>query len=123
MMRTEKQDTVDTPESHPSKDRYLPAWINKKILIPLLIIVIAAVFLSIFAWSEQAPQLANFAGEQGSRLADTEFVLADIENTPIPDEILENREQTNGIVLASIILVLIVVGGTLGVITQRENGN
>lgn len=40
--------------------------------------------------------------------------------TPIPPEMIEYREQTNGIVLGSVIMVLIVVGGTLSVI-QRKN--
>jgi hypothetical protein len=41
-------------------------------------------------------------------------------SSPNPNEILSNREQTNGIVAGGIILVLIIVGGTLSVIRQKK---
>jgi hypothetical protein len=41
-------------------------------------------------------------------------------SSPDPNEILRNREQTNGIVAGGIILVLIIVGGTLSVIRQKK---
>lgn len=44
--------------------------------------------------------------------------------TPIPEELIANREQTFGIVFGAVILVLIVVIGTLtGIAAQRQNPN
>ena len=40
--------------------------------------------------------------------------------TPLPAELLENRDQTNGIILGSAILVLIIIGGTLSVLLRRR---
>jgi len=39
--------------------------------------------------------------------------------TPIPEELLANREQTTGIVLGGVVLVLIIVGGTARAITRN----
>ena len=41
--------------------------------------------------------------------------------TPIPSEYLENTDQTSGIICGSVVMVLIIVGGTLGVL-RRRNG-
>lgn len=43
--------------------------------------------------------------------------------TPLLPEFLENTTQTNGIILGSAILVLIVIGGTLSVILRRRHDN
>jgi len=40
--------------------------------------------------------------------------------TPLPAQLLENRDQTNGIILGSAILVLIIIGGTLSVLLRRR---
>ena len=53
------------------------------------------------------------------------------ETTPLPGEVLPpgavlavddsaNSEQTNGVIVGGIILVLVVVGGTLGVIRRKD---
>lgn len=42
-------------------------------------------------------------------------------NTPFPKEILENYEQTNGVVFGGVILVLIIIGGTLSVISRKPD--
>lgn len=42
--------------------------------------------------------------------------------TPIPEELIANREQTFGIVFGAVVLVLIVIIGTLsGIAAQRQN--
>ncbi len=41
--------------------------------------------------------------------------------TPIPAEYLENNDQTSGIICGSVVIVLIIVGGTLGIL-RRRNG-
>lgn len=45
---------------------------------------------------------------------------AEPQHTPIPVEYLSNNTQTDGIVFGSILLVLIVVGGTLSVMWRRD---
>ncbi|MCE1253835.1 MAG: hypothetical protein LWX83_09830 [Anaerolineae bacterium] len=40
--------------------------------------------------------------------------------TTLPTDITEYREQTNGIVLGSVIMVIIVIGGTLSVIQRKS---
>lgn len=47
------------------------------------------------------------------------FRLPDV-RTPLPPEMVANREQTNGVLFGGIALVLIVIGGTLGVIRQNQ---
>lgn len=41
--------------------------------------------------------------------------------TPIPEEYLSNNTQTNGIVLGSVVLVLIVIGGTLSIMLRKPD--
>lgn len=44
--------------------------------------------------------------------------------TPIPAELIANREQTFGIIFGAVVLVLIVIIGTLtGISAQRQNPN
>ena len=40
--------------------------------------------------------------------------------TPTPKPFEENPEQTNGIVLGGVLLVLIIVGGTVSIIRRKE---
>ncbi len=40
--------------------------------------------------------------------------------TPFPPELVANREQTNGIILGTVVLVLIIVVGTLASIRSRS---
>ena len=44
----------------------------------------------------------------------------EITENAYPPELIENQEQTNGIVLAGILLVLIIVGGTAGYIRRKN---
>jgi hypothetical protein len=44
-------------------------------------------------------------------------------STPIPAEYLETADQTNGIVCGSVVLVMIIVGGTLGVLRRKNSKN
>ena len=40
--------------------------------------------------------------------------------TPFPPELVANREQTNGIILGTVVLVLIIIGGPLAGIRTRS---
>jgi hypothetical protein len=40
--------------------------------------------------------------------------------TPIPQEWKDNKDQTNGVVLGGVVLVMIIVGGTLSAIFRKD---
>ena len=94
-----------------------PLWIkNWRKYIVVVCILISFVLL---AYQEPMPP------SEGSRQEITEtpssevlFRLPDV-RTPVPPEMLANSEQTNGLIIGGVILVLIVVGGTLGVIRRK----
>jgi hypothetical protein len=43
-----------------------------------------------------------------------------LNRTPFPIEILDYPEQTNGIVLGSVVILLIIIGGTLSVMQRKD---
>jgi hypothetical protein len=96
-----------------------PGWLNPPLLAVLVILFL---FSSMMAWtlppSEQRQQEASPTVEA---TAIPEEVVIDSEptRTPIPQEWVENVEQTNGVVFGGVILVLIIVGGTLHAIQQK----
>lgn len=53
--------------------------------------------------------------------ARTETVEPTPSQTPLPPELVANREQTNGVILGTIFLLLIVIIGTLSGIRQLSN--
>lgn len=69
--------------------------------------------------------LANSVSAQATLATPTAGAQPDVEDeslaTPIPEEYLSNNTQTNGIVLGSVVLVLIVIGGTLSVMLRRPD--
>ena len=87
-----------------------------------LLLAVTILFLVLMVASSRPPQ--QFAGNaiaQASLTATPQPAQTTVfSNTPIPQEFLANATQTNGIVLGSVILILIVVIGTLGVML-REN--
>lgn len=87
-----------------------------------LLLAVTILFLVLMVASSQPPQ--QFSGDavaQADLTATPQPAQTTVfSNTPIPQEYLTNATQTNGIVLGSVILILIVVIGTLGVML-REN--
>jgi hypothetical protein len=79
-----------------------------------ILLLIAILALIIFAW----PEPASGAFLPQSAIA-TEVVKPTVTPTPIPIEYLESAEQTSGIICGSVVLVLIIVGGTLGVLRRK----
>lgn len=80
----------------------------------LIFLLIAILALIIFAWPEPA------SGAYSQKLAvAVEVVKPTLTPTPIPLEYLESPEQTSGIICGSVVLVLIIVGGTLGVLRRK----
>lgn len=95
-----------------------PAWFSSPTLALLLVVII---FATMIAWREPLSGLSLAAPTLEEEIFETtaspEFELK--EPTPIPQEWEDNFEQTNGIIMGSVILVLIVVGGTLSAIRRR----
>jgi hypothetical protein len=100
----------------------LPEWVDLKVVAILLLI---GIFLTAMSWSNPMPE-----PRQGAGMAVAETVGpatgqptaqpgATRSPTPIPQEWVTNREMASGIVLGAVVLVLIIVGGTLGAIRRR----
>lgn len=105
-------------------------WLNGPI-VWLLIVMIA--FSSAMAMGEPAllqqvvtPQPSETAANSPARSVTPEGQTTPVPGepaiTPLPDELIANREQTFGIILGTIMLVMIVIIGTLsGIAAQRKN--
>lgn len=89
-------------------------------------------FLTAVAFSQPMPSRQN--GEMLTPTGETPLPTAQTltgeslttrpSATPIPEELIANREQTFGIVFGAVVLVLIVVVGTMtGIAAQRQNPN
>ena len=80
------------------------------------LLLVIALFISLWWWSEPLPFSVK---AQGTPTPDPVQLTAPLA-TPLPEEWLENRDQTNGIVFGSIILILIVLISTTSVIRTRN---
>jgi hypothetical protein len=80
-----------------------------------ILLLIAILALIIFAWPE--PASGAFLSQPAVA---TEVVKPTVTPTPIPQEYLESADQTSGIICGSVVLVLIIVGGTLGVLRRKN---
>ena len=93
-----------------------PDWLDWKIVIIVIIVLSGVVWFTTRGpriEPETQTQIVIDATSGQPIVADTP--------TPIPEELLANREQTIGIVLGGVVLVLIIVGGTTAVITRNGN--
>jgi hypothetical protein len=77
-----------------------------------IILLIVLLLLIVFAWPDPA---------SGAFMAQVATPQPTPTPTLIPIEYLESTDQTNGIILGSVLLVLIIVGGTLGIL-RKKNG-
>jgi hypothetical protein len=86
------------------------SWINTQVVI---VLVLSAIFIAALAWS--TPSTANSAGIRFTTASVTQTLNPSIEptKTPFPPEYYSNSQQTVGITLAGVILVLIVVIGVI----------
>ncbi|MEA4906507.1 MAG: hypothetical protein VB089_02740 [Anaerolineaceae bacterium] len=94
-----------------------PAWFDRRVACLLLVLL----FMTL-AWNggPAMPQQAVLLNRQATATLEPEVVASeDSQKTPYPQEWLDNREQTNGIVFGGVMLVLIIVGGTLHAIRKR----
>jgi hypothetical protein len=90
----------------------------QKLSLPLLIFLIFLLLVIIFAWPDPASGHDPFQAVIPSPTG----TVRPGAPTPIPAEYLETADQTTGIIFGSSILVLIIVGGTVGVL-RRKNGD
>ncbi len=79
-----------------------------------IILLVVVFLLIILAWP-------NPASGAALHLAATPSPVVTLTPTKIPAEYLSTPDQTSGIICGSAVLVLIIVGGTVGVL-RRKNG-
>ena len=89
----------------------------QQLSLPLLLCLISLLLLIIFAWPDPASGHGAFQAAIPSPIG----AVGPGTPTPIPAEYLETADQTTGIIFGSSILVLIIVGGTVGVL-RHKNG-
>jgi hypothetical protein len=81
--------------------------------LPVLIFLIVVLLFIIFAWPDPAS-------------GHTALLAAEPTYTPTPTEVPgiydQTPDQTVGVIIGAIVLILIIVGGTIGVL-RRKNGD
>jgi|YNPNPStandDraft_1061719.scaffolds.fasta_scaffold00037_45 hypothetical protein len=92
-----------------------PFWLNRRTLI---LLIIALLFLGALSLAEPLPRADKYSYANLTPTPSAEFLEAGLP-TLLPQEYLENAEQTNGILLGGTILVLIVVLGTLSALRRQ----
>ena len=94
----------------------LPKWMNFQNLIFLLVIMAFIIIL----WSE--PLSYFFKGEQSvdADSTATPTMLPGI-LTSLPEEWIRSAEQTNGVILGAIIIILAVVAGTAVILIRDRD--
>ena len=95
----------------------LPKWINFQNLIFLIVIL---AFIIIVLWSESISYFFEDKQLANAVITATPTILPGTP-TSLPDELIRSDEQTNGVILGAIIIILTVVAGTVGIlIRDRE---
>ena len=79
----------------------------------MLLVLLVLLLVTTLAWNHSLPGSITAL----STPTPTPYIFA---GTPIPAQLVDTGQETNGIVLGGIIMVLIVVGGTFAVIRQKE---
>ena len=92
----------------------LPDWLDWKIMVIVIIVLAGVVWLT-----TREPSVEQEVETQIMIDATSGLPIMAATPTPIPPELLANREQTIGIVLGGVVLVLIIVVGTTSVITRN----
>ncbi len=91
---------------------------SDKLDLRWIILLILVLLIIILAWPNPA---------SGAYLAQTVTATVTASPsptiTPIPVEYLESPDQTNGIICGSVVLILIIVGGTLGILRTKNGHN
>jgi uncharacterized membrane protein SpoIIM required for sporulation len=97
---------------------FLPSWVNFKNILFLLVFL---VFISIIIWSESFSQIFSADGMASGAQTPTQALLAGTPIPPVPEELLRTEDQTDGVILGAIIIILTIIIGTISIlIRDRE---
>jgi hypothetical protein len=101
----------------PTKKRSWPVWLDRRTLI---LLVIATLFLAALTMIEPLPrpERAQTEGEM-TVLTPPPSEVPPGAPTLLPQELLENVDQTLGIILGGTIIVMVVVIGVFTIIRRR----
>jgi hypothetical protein len=88
----------------------------QKLDLRWIILLIVILLIIILVWPD--PASGAYLGQKETSTATLKPVPT---STLIPPEYLETTDQTNGIICGSVVLVLIIVGGTLGVLRLKND--
>jgi hypothetical protein len=103
-------------DSAANNNKRWPGWLNRQTLILLLL---AAIFLGALTLSEPLPRPNRLILNETAAVDKTQVKIDEDTPEALPEEWLENVDQTDGIILGGIILVLIIVIGTFSVIRRK----
>lgn len=95
-----------------------PAWVNRRVLLLFLIIV---VFTMAMAWGEPIPQAAAMQMGNIQKAERVVVVPAESLETNLSPDLMANREQTNGVISGSIVLTLIIIGASVSALYQKAH--
>ena len=94
-----------------------PDWLNAQNIV--FVSVITAFFI-IVLWSEPLSHLLKDPEPIAGGVSPTATTLFGTP-TPLPEEWLRSAEQTNGIVLGAIIIILAIVAGTAAILVRDRD--
>ena len=92
----------------------LPRWIN---LQNIVFIDVIMAFIVIVAWSEDISQFFEGVRLQDVRVTVTPAVLPGTP-TPLPAEWLSSAEQTNGIIVGAVIILVAILAGVTAIVIR-----
>jgi hypothetical protein len=105
------------PSSNQSSSEFKNRFDVKTLILVMMMILLATV---IILWN---PEIDTKIHDDRAATLTAQVTPNQTPNaklTPYPVDILDYPEQTNGVVLGAVVIVLIVLGGTLGVIQRRK---
>jgi hypothetical protein len=85
-------------------------------VIAMSIVILS--LMSMLAWSPASPTAGQAETPIPAVTETSELTIS--QPTPIPQEWVDNIEQTNGIIVGAVILAIIIIGGTLHTISQNK---
>jgi hypothetical protein len=95
----------------------LPKWMNFQNLIFFIVIL---AFIIIVLWSEPLSHLFEEKQSVDVVSTATSTILPGTQ-TPLPEEWIRSAEQTNGVILGAIIIILTVVAGTAVILIRDRD--
>jgi hypothetical protein len=94
--------------------------LSRNHLATLVMVVVALSFMTMLAWSPVQSVDHQVVDTPVFTLTPTLDSLTP-QPTPIPQEWVDNREQTNGIIAGAVVLAIIIIGGTLHTISRNKD--